>query len=455
MTKKQRKGSDKHKKDPGKKQKECFVKLYTKAARARLGWSGEEAQIYIKLACLNAGSPELQATDLDKEHVADLKKEAAKQQGSLLDTLPLPCRMRHAVHVCRAFTTEPALSKHWDMRFSTGKLADKGFQFERTLEADGVSVYVHYTRPLPPPPAPTPAPGSSNNSPSAAAAAAHAVGLPHIGKGIAEQREFVFDPATQIGMGIDPGDTQAVSAVPRDQETGRLVAGLASSAGTSLEANLKHTTVTLATWVAVWEVYLDPRRARQWMRLYRAQDRALEQFFKKLGEEVVEVSIERHQCPKQFVVFFGAAGIGTRGGWGADAVLQACCKVVSRPRGTDQLRSRVVLVDKHRTTRVSSVVNGQQPYGEELNPEQPTRRADWKPPAGQMDLRLLRPATSQQRDQPVRGPVAAPRKTPQAPFSSQEATLAAASEPGPSTPQPPQPRNHSQAGGWTGTAVQH
>ncbi|GFH11695.1 HRDC domain-containing protein [Haematococcus lacustris] len=33
----------------------------------------------------------------------------------------------------------------------------------------------------------------------------------------------------------------------------------ASSAGTSMEANLKHITVTLATWDAVWEVYLDPK----------------------------------------------------------------------------------------------------------------------------------------------------------------------------------------------------
>ncbi|KAJ9507462.1 hypothetical protein QJQ45_006461 [Haematococcus lacustris] len=30
---------------------------------------------------------------------------------------------------------------------------------------------------------------------------------------------------------------------------------------------------------------------------------------------------------KQLVVFFGAATNGTRGGWGADAVLRACCKV--------------------------------------------------------------------------------------------------------------------------------
>ncbi|GFH26269.1 hypothetical protein HaLaN_24393 [Haematococcus lacustris] len=91
----------------------------------------------------------------------------------------------------------------------------------------------------------------------------------------------------------------------------------ASSANTSLEANLKHITVTLATWDAVWEVYLDP----------------------------------------------------------------------------------------------NSAVNGQQPCEEELDHEQPTRRAGWKPPAGQVEQRL-------------------------APRSSQEATQPAASEPGPNTPPP-------------------
>ncbi|KAJ9513096.1 hypothetical protein QJQ45_029417 [Haematococcus lacustris] len=70
----------------------------------------------------------------------------------------------------------------------------------------------------------------------------------------------------------------------------------------------------------------------------------------------------------------------------------------------------------------------------------PTRPADWKPPAGQVEQRLVRPAWSQQHDQPVRGlmwcPAVAPRKPPQAPGSSQAATPAAASEPGPSTPPP-------------------
>ncbi|KAJ9518442.1 hypothetical protein QJQ45_018505 [Haematococcus lacustris] len=214
----------------------------------------------------------------------------------------------------------------------------------------------------------------------------------------------------------------------------------ASSAGTSLVANLKHITTTLATWDAVWEVYLDPKWARQRLRLYGAQDRAPEQFFKKLEEDMAEVSMERHGRDKQLVVFFGAASIGTRGGWGADAVLRACCKVVCRPRGTDQLRGRVVLVDEHRTTRVSSAVNGQQPCEEELNHEQPTRLGGWKPPAGQVKHRLVRPAWSQQRDQPVRGlmwcPVVAPRKPPQAACSRQAATQPAASEPGPSSPYP-------------------
>ncbi|KAJ9528884.1 hypothetical protein QJQ45_000447 [Haematococcus lacustris] len=80
------------------------------------------------------------------------------------------------------------------------------------------------------------------------------------------------------------------------------------------------------------------------------------------------------------------------------------------------------------------------PCEEELNKLSATRPADWKPPAGQVHHRLLRPAWSQQRDQPVRGmmwcPIVAPRKPPQAPRSSQEATQAAASEPGPNTPLP-------------------
>ncbi|KAJ9526068.1 hypothetical protein QJQ45_009524 [Haematococcus lacustris] len=111
-----------------------------------------------------------------------------------------------------------------------------------------------------------------------------------------------------------------------------------------------------------------------------------------------------------------------------------------KPRGAGQRRGWVVLVDEHRTSRVSSAVNGQQPCEEELDKLSTTRPAGWKPPAGQVEHRLLRPAWSQERGQPVRGlmwcPVVAPRKPPQAPRSSQAATQPAASEPGPSTPPP-------------------
>ncbi|KAJ9527605.1 hypothetical protein QJQ45_025877 [Haematococcus lacustris] len=112
----------------------------------------------------------------------------------------------------------------------------------------------------------------------------------------------------------------------------------------------------------------------------------------------------------------GAAGTGSMAGSVPLGGLRSI-----RPRGSNQLRGRVVLVDEHRTTRVSSAVNGKQPCEEEL---EATSRAAW----------------SQQRDMPVRGLmwclVVAPCKPPQAPCSSQEATLAAASEPGPSTPPP-------------------
>ncbi|KAJ9509416.1 hypothetical protein QJQ45_001876 [Haematococcus lacustris] len=97
-------------------------------------------------------------------------------------------------------------------------------------------------------------------------------------------------------------------------------------------------------------------------------------------------------------------------------------------------------VDEHRTSRVSLAVNGQQPCERRLSKRRATRPADWKPPEGQVEQRLVRPASSQQRNQAVRGlmwcPVVAPRKPPRAPHSSQEATQPAASQPGPSTPQP-------------------
>ncbi|KAJ9520693.1 hypothetical protein QJQ45_007562 [Haematococcus lacustris] len=158
---------------------------------------------------------------------------------------------------------------------------------------------------------------SSNSGPVAAtgatAAAAHAVGLPLIGKAIAEQRESVFDPAPQIGVGIQ-----------------------CSLTGVGQE----------------------------------------------LQQEMAEVAMKRHGRAKQLVVFLNAARIGTRGGWGADVVLRACCNVVCRPRGTDQLRGRVVLVDEHRTSRFTSAVKGHQPSKRSKRTEAEQAAEPTQPPKG-------------------------------------------------------------------------
>ncbi|KAJ9515822.1 hypothetical protein QJQ45_008706 [Haematococcus lacustris] len=231
---------------------------------------------------------------------------------------------------------------------------------------------------FPPPPA-----ASSNSRPRAEAVAAHVLGLPRIGKRIAEQRDFVFNPATQIGCSL------------RDQEPGQLRWWKLTKSQVTQASGLNNARRTTQRWLAP---------------------------IQKLEEEMAELSMERHGLTKQLVVFFGAATIG------------------AGPRGSDQRRGRVVLVAEHRTTRVSSAVNGQQPCEEELDHEEPTRPADCKPPAGQVEHRLLRPAWSQQRDQPVWGlmwcSVVVPHKPPQHPCSSRAATQPAAPEPGPSTPPP-------------------
>ncbi|KAJ9510524.1 hypothetical protein QJQ45_015990 [Haematococcus lacustris] len=178
----------------------------------------------------------------------------------------------------------------------------------------------------------------------------------------------------------------------------------ATQAGTSLVAIQRHVAVTLATWDAVCGEYLHPKWAEQKMRLYLAQEKVLERSSKKLEEEAAMVSQQRWGTRKQLVVFFGNAGIGTWGGWGAKAVVQSCRKVLERPNSgkpTDRVNSKAVTVDEFRT---SSAMNSPQPCEEELDRSKPNRPEDWKP-------------------KPV-----APRKPRTA------ATQPAASEPGLSTP---------------------
>ncbi|KAJ9518261.1 hypothetical protein QJQ45_010260 [Haematococcus lacustris] len=107
---------------------------------------------------------------------------------------------------------------------------------------------------------------------------------------------------------------------------------------------------------------------------------------------MAEVPWEGYECVEQLVVFSAAAGTGV----GSGALRAAHIATVHASAGPST------------------------PPGKQRE----ERRAEW----------------NQLRDQPVRGmmwcPVVAPRKPPQPPRSSQAATQAAASEPGPSTPLP-------------------
>ncbi|KAJ9531553.1 hypothetical protein QJQ45_014979, partial [Haematococcus lacustris] len=96
-----------------------------------------------------------------------------------------------------------------------------------------------------------------------------------------------------------------------------------------------------------------------------------------LEEEAASVSQQEWGTRKQLVVFFGNAGIGTRG--------------------------KVVTVDEFRTNRVSSILNSPQPCEEELDSSKPTRPKGWKPKPGQVQDRLLRSAWSKRFEAPVRG----------------------------------------------------
>ncbi|KAJ9531685.1 hypothetical protein QJQ45_021830 [Haematococcus lacustris] len=228
----------------------------------------------------------------------------------------------------QAFEAEHAAYSHWDSVFKVGKLANRGFVFDRRILIDGVSVCVQYTRPLdytpPDPSGSSPAAEDpSGSSPAAGPEADPSGSSPDpfdssqaaedpsdssssnkrtpadIGSGLADERGFLFDPATQMGMGLDPGAIQAVSAASGMWHADGLLQGFyrskltrsqvqhdsgliqarrntqwwnenvklelqhlaaATPAGTSLVAIQRHVAVTLATWDAVWGEYLHPVR---------------------------------------------------------------------------------------------------------------------------------------------------------------------------------------------------
>ncbi|KAJ9526304.1 hypothetical protein QJQ45_009810 [Haematococcus lacustris] len=114
--------------------------------------------------------------------------------------------------------------------------------------------------------------------------------------------------------------------------------------------------------------------------------------------------VSRHYYHQErgVAVFLGAGNF-SQGGWKAGAVRAGFLKVVEQPSRPGLARpDRLVIVDEFRTSRVSSSVHAHQPCELHLPPNQP-RPADWVPPAGQVNPRLVRPAWSLRHAKYVRG----------------------------------------------------
>ncbi|KAJ9518653.1 hypothetical protein QJQ45_018666 [Haematococcus lacustris] len=114
------------------------------------------------------------------------------------------------------------------------------------------------------------------------------------------------------------------------------------------------------------------------------------------------VSRQHYHQERGVAVFLGA-GCFSQGGWKANAVREGFRRVVEQPSrpSADPRPDRLVIVDEFRTTRVSSSVHARQPCELHLPNDRP-RPADWVPPAGQVNQRLVHPAKSQRHAKYVR-----------------------------------------------------
>ncbi|KAJ9525466.1 hypothetical protein QJQ45_003124 [Haematococcus lacustris] len=112
----------------------------------------------------------------------------------------------------------------------------------------------------------------------------------------------------------------------------------------------------------------------------------------------------QHYHQERGVAVFLVAGCFSQGRWKARAVPEGFRKVVEQPRrpSTDDRPDRPVIVDEFHTSRVGSSVHARQPCELHLPNGRP-RPADWVPPAGQVNQRLVRPAWSLQHAKYVRG----------------------------------------------------
>ncbi|KAJ9508458.1 hypothetical protein QJQ45_011990 [Haematococcus lacustris] len=136
----------------------------------------------------------------------------------------------------------------------------------------------------------------------------------------------------------------------------------------------------------------------------------------------------------------------------AGAANQRARKNLGRVGLVHTMPDRLVIVDEFRTSRVSSSVHARQPCELHLPDDRP-RPADWVPPAGQVNHRLLRPAWSVRHAKCVRGlkwchevpPNPPPPPPPPAPLA-QDPPAPAQEPPPPPPPAQDQPPAHPPPG---------
>ncbi|KAJ9514594.1 hypothetical protein QJQ45_016331 [Haematococcus lacustris] len=236
------------------------------------------------------------------------------------------------------------------------------------------------------------------------------VELPFMGRQLTTTSDF--NPHTHIAVGVDLGVTQAIKAghAQRHPVTGQVLrqwereltrgqlkhdSGLTKAKRDIARCLHAHILARKATKDALWEEYLKPRWRRQQLGLHRAQERVVQ------GMKWVS---RQHYDEERGVAVFLGAGNFSQGGWKAGAVREGFRKVVQQPSRPimDDRPDRLVIVDEFRTSRVSSSVHARQPCELHLPPDRP-RPADWVPPAGQVNQRLVRPACSLRHAEYMRG----------------------------------------------------
>ncbi|KAJ9531511.1 hypothetical protein QJQ45_015024, partial [Haematococcus lacustris] len=217
----------------------------------------------------------------------------------------------------------------------------------------------------------------------------------------------------------------------------------ATPAGTTLGGIHAHVLALKATWDALWEEYLKPRWRRQRLALHHAQERIIEDFYKKVVNGMKWVSRQHYHQERGVAVFLGA-GCFSRGGWKSKAVREV--RVVEQPSwpNTDPRPDRLVIMDEFRTSRVSSYVHARQPCELHLPDDRP-RPEDWVPPAGQVNQRLVRPAWSLRHAKYVRDLQWCHQVSPNPPAPAQDPPPAPAQDPPPAPAQAPPPLPPAQA----------